>query len=586
MKQVTATASLLLGKQSWPVACLLAMSLVVVGITAVNSRADEGSGQQAAVKVTVNATVVVRQRPGAWSVLGVMATNQGNTAGEGMVSVFFPPDSQRQWARRIWVPASAERTSWLPVQIPAGINPSVTRLPYSVLTLDATAGKDVLQRRAGEGLVGDGLMLIGHDTAKTCGYLAGMHDGDPGPVEESAGRFAKPAPAANDQALETLAAARDALDLEPGCSTLHADFLPPWAECLDGYDQMLLASDRIVRDTAGLAAVRGWVRNGGRLWIMVDRVQSTTLLALLGNAMPVETMDRVELNCFTIESFDETTDAVVTDACELEEPAEMVRVVASEANVPCRIEGWPAAVWLPYGEGEVLLTMLGSTGWRSADGKSAAKALRILAKRFFSPRKNRPTVTAAEPAIRQLVGYRVAGRRLPLVLLGGYCLTLLAAGIACARCGRPERLLWVVPIASVVAAGLLVGGGVASARSVPPTVVAAQLVRVAPETDECQAESLLAIYDQQSRPVDWQAGRLQLFTLDRAGDESVNRRAWTDDDAVVLPEVTTRAGSVESATVVGTQPLEEPVAAVVQFGSEGLSGLLSSGRLGGVADAV
>ncbi|MFM9196531.1 MAG: hypothetical protein ACKOWG_12465 [Planctomycetia bacterium] len=558
MKQLTATASLLLGKAAWPVACLLAMCLVTAGTPAAPAAADEGSGQQAGVKVAVNATVVVRQRPGVWSVLGVMATNPGNTAGEGMVSVFFPPDSQRQWARRIWVPASAERTSWLPVQIPAGIDPTVTRQPYSVLTLDATAGKDVLQRRAGEGLVGDGLMLIGHDTARTCGYLAGMHDGDPGPVEESAGRFTTPAPVADDQALETLAAARDAFDLEPGCGMLHADFLPPWSECLDAYDQMLLANDRIVRDTAGLAAVRGWVRNGGRLWIMADRVQPATLLALLGNAMPVQLVDRVELDRFRIESFDETADAFVTDACDLEEPAGMIRVVATDADVPCRVDGWPAAVWLPSGEGEVLLTMLGSTGWRSADG-TAAKGLKLLARRFFSPRKNRPKVAAAEPAIGQLVGYRVAGRRVPLLLLGGYCLALLAAGIACARHGRPERLLWIVPVASVVAAGLLVGGGVASARSVPPTVVAAQLVRVAPETDECQAESLLAIYDQRSRPVAWQAGRLQLLALERAGDESVNRREWTDDDAVVLPEVTTRAGSVESATVVGTQSLEEPV---------------------------
>jgi hypothetical protein len=564
------------------------MGLIAGGMaaTVAADREDPVPGQRAPVDVSVNSLVMVRQRPGVWSVLGVTATNPADVAGEGMVSVFFPPDSHSQWARRLWVPSRAERTSWLPLQIPAGLDPSVARQPYKVLTLDATAGRDVLKHRAGEGLVGDGLMLIGHDTAKTCGYLAGMHEADSGPSKESAGRFTKPAPDADEQALETLAAAREAFDLEPGCSMLHADFLPPWSECLDGYDQMLLANDRIVRDTAGLAAVRGWVRNGGRLWIMVDRVQPATLLALLGNALPVKTMDRVELDRFTIDSFDDTADAFVTDACDLEEPAGMVRVVATDADVPCRVDGWPAAVWLPYGEGEVLLTMLGSTGWRSADGKSAAKALRLLAKRLFSPRKNRPNVAAAEPAIRQLVGYRVAGRRVPLVLLGGYCLTLLAAGIACARRGRPERLLWIVPIASVMAAGLLVGGGVASARSVPPTVVAAQLLRVATETDEGQAESLLAIYDQRSRPVEWQAGRLQLLALERPGDESVNRREWTDDDTVVLPEVTTRAGSVESASVVGTQPLEEPVAAVVQFGPDGLSGRLSTGRLGAVADAV
>ncbi|MFM7291597.1 MAG: hypothetical protein ACKO6B_10225, partial [Planctomycetia bacterium] len=148
------------------------------------------------------------------------------------------------------------------------------------------------------------------------------------------------------------------------------------------------------------------------------------------------------------------------------------------------------------------------------------------------------------------------------------------------------RLLWIVPVASVVAAGLLVGGGAASARSVPPTVVTAQLVSIAPETDECRTESLLAVYDQRSRPIDWRTAPLQLLAFDRAGDGTVYRREWTDDDAVVLPRVATRAGSVESATVVGTQPLDERVAAVAQFGPEGLTGRLAAGRLAGVADAV
>ena len=349
---------------------------------------------------------------------------------------------------------------------------------------------------------------------------------------------------------------------------------------------MLLTSDRIVQDTAGLAAVRAWVRNGGRLWIMADRVQPATLLALLGNALPVEPVDRVELNRFTLETFDETLETVVTDAGDLEEPVAMVRVVASTAEVPSRVAGWPAAVWIPYGEGEVLLTMLGARGWRSADGTTASKGLGVLAKRFFAPRKSRPDVAAAGPAIGRLVGYRVTGPGIPLAVLGGYCVALGGAGLFYGRRRQPERLLWIVPIASLAAAGLLAGGGVASARSVPPTVVTAQLLEVAPATDECQTESELAIYDQRSRPIDWQAGRLHLFSLDRPGEQETMRRQWTDDDAVVLPGTATRAGSVESAAVVGAQPLDRRVAAVVQFGPEGLVGRVSTGRLADVSDPV
>ena len=541
--------------------------------------------------IAVNSIVVPRQRPGSWSVLGLTATNPGDEAAEGLVSVFFPPDAHLQFARRVWVPPHAERTSWLPVQVPAGIPESVSRQAFTVLSLDPTASQEVLLRRTGETLTSEGLMAISHDAAKTAAYLDRPAELDrparlapPAGDEEPAGGRGGADPDA--EAMATLTAGRLAVDLDESCGQLWDEFLPPWADCLQGYDHMILTSDRIVQDSAGLAALRAWVQGGGRLWIMVDRVRPATLLALLGNAVRIEPVDRVELDQFTIETLDEAAETVVTDACDLEEPVGMLRVVASEADVPCRVNGWPAAAWVPYGEGEVLLTVLGSRGWRTADGKTATQGLKRLAKRFFSARKGRPRISAAEPALEQLVGYRVPGRGLPLAVLGGYCLTLCGAGLLCARWKRPERLLWLVPTASAVAAGLLVGSGAASARSVPPTVVTAQLVRIAPETDECQAESLLAIYDQRSRTIDWQAARRHLFSLDRTGEGEVNRREWTDDDTVVLPQTHTRAGSVESATVVGSQSLDTRVAAVVRFGPEGLVGRLSTGSLAHVSDAV
>lgn len=557
---------------------------------AVAGPAEEPRHPRTPVDVGVNSVVVPRQRPGAWSVLGLTATNTGDAAAEGLVSVFFPPDSRRQFARRVWVPPHAERTSWLPVEVPAGIPQAVTRQSYTVLSLDPTATQEVLVRRDGETLTTEGLMAISHDTAKTAAYLNRPAELDhPAAEMESAEQSAGGGRRGSDpdaEALDTVVASRLAVDLDESCGQLWQEFLPPWADCLQGYDHMIVTSDRITQDAAGLAALRAWVRGGGRLWIMADRVRPATLSALLGNAAHVEPVDRVELDQFTIESRDEASETAVADTCDFEEPAVMLRVVTSAADVPCRVNGWPAAIWVPYGEGEVLLTTLGSRGWRSADGKTATPGLKLLAKRFFAARKGRPNLSAAGPALQQLVGYRVPGLGLPLAVLGGYCLTLIGGGLLCARRKRPEGMLVLVPIASLVAAGLMAARGVASARSVPPTVVTAQLLEMAPETDECQAESLLAIYDQRSRTIDWQAARRHLFTLDRAGEGEVNRREWTDDDTVVLPDTHTRAGSVESATVVGSQPLATRVAAVARFGPEGLVGKLSTGSLADVSDAV
>ena len=44
-----------------------------------------------------------------------------------------------------------------------------------------------------------------------------------------------------------------------------------------------------------MAAVRAWVRNGGKLWLMLDLLQENTVNQLLGGHFPFETVDRLSL---------------------------------------------------------------------------------------------------------------------------------------------------------------------------------------------------------------------------------------------------------------------------------------------------
>ncbi len=101
----------------------------------------------------------------------------------------------------------------------------------------------------------------------------------------------------------------------------------------------MLSSDRITNDAAGLTTLRSWVRNGGRLWVMLDRISPETVRALLGNAMNFTVIDRVALDAFELESI-EPGIATNVEQCEYDQPIESVRVLLSFGG------GHPSRGWL------------------------------------------------------------------------------------------------------------------------------------------------------------------------------------------------------------------------------------------------
>ena len=70
---------------------------------------------------------------------------------------------------------------------------------------------------------------------------------------------------------------------------------PPLPEAFDGIDHLVLASNRLADDPVGVRAVRQWLMRGGRLWVLLDRVDPDVLAPLLGDALDFQVVDRVSL---------------------------------------------------------------------------------------------------------------------------------------------------------------------------------------------------------------------------------------------------------------------------------------------------
>ncbi|MFO0871954.1 MAG: hypothetical protein U0935_23760 [Pirellulales bacterium] len=553
-------------------ACLGTLVLACAAAAQEPPPADDAA---APIMSSASMAFVRRHRTDGWTVVGMNASNPRSTDGEAMLAVFFADEPSRQYARRLWLPPHSRRYDWLPFFIPGRFSDPKDQMTLRTVMIDASGGREVLQRRLGELLSSDMLLARDTDPVKTAGYFR-----RPTLDAELMSSYQ------DDDAVATMTLARTSTSLSSNATQLELDFLPPWPHILRTYDNIILTADRIQFDSAGQSAMRGWIRTGGRLWVMLDRVSPETLSLLLGNAVDLQTVDRVELDQYRLESFDAASGEWISEDCEYEVPVELVRVVTSASDVPCRINGWPAAIRVPYGDGEVLITTLAPRGWRAEFQEKPTRALKLLGHRLFQVREGRVTPRVFQTALQDQIGYQIPRRGLAVSLLGSYCLGLLVAGGWLVRTGRLDRLAWVVPAITLVAAATFIGIGLQSSTSVPAMLTHAQLIQFQPQSNEAQIEGLAAVYDQQSRAVTWEGMERSWVVPDPADDASVRRLIWTDRDGTQTQNAAVQAGAVGLAGEWGSRQLAQHIGVRGRFGADGFAGTFTRGELKTTEDPV
>jgi len=339
---------------------------------------------------------------------------------------------------------------------------------------------------------------------------------------------------------------------------------------------MVLCGDRLAHDAAGVAAIRAWLRVGGRLWIMADRTPTSMLAAILGNRLDLTVVDHVELDRFTMESLIRQSGDVLVDECDFEEPVDFLRVATSRKDISTTINGWPAAIWFPFGEGEVLLTTLAPRGWISEFDQKPTGALRQVVTRFFTVPEGRLDPAVMMPAVSQQIGYAIPSRGFAMSVMAACCGCLAAVGFLLARRNQLQHLAWTVPLIVAVTTGVFVVTGVTNSHSVPPTISALEIHRTLPGTDEIRTEGLAAIYDARSRGVDWSTPHRQWTVPVPPSDGEIHRLVWLDDDTVAPADASIAAGSVGAARLSAASVSKKPLSVTARFGPAGLEGTFST----------
>lgn len=504
------------------------------------------------------------------------------------------------YGREVWAPAHAMLKSWMLVG-PAPPQPHEFIREIEMLLYDRSSGnEELILPRTEERIRGRGVPYRVRDP-----FTALMFDEDELPSPPS-GQPPQPQ-SLRDEIFDLVCVFRQARNLSEYFQVVSPGSLPPSVEAFDGIDHFILASDRLIRDPAGLQVLRRWLQQGGKLWVMLDRVGPQLLAALLGDAFDFQIVDRIELTSFRVETRGSAGAAQgpappSSPLQEHDRPVEMVRILLPPGEEsPHTVNDWPVWFKRRVGKGEVVFTALGARGLHrprtNHDRPSryptmpflpvAGEALSDVALELHPSTHIEPfSVNDFAPMLTEEIGYSIVGRGSAMLIFGSFLVGAVALGLVLRKARHPEWLGWLGPAAALGAATAFVLTGHASRRKVPPTVALAQIVHAVSGKEEAAAHGLLEVYRPDSGETRSGTNHGGFFDLDPEGLQGKSRRfLLTDRGAWHWDNLNLPAG-VRSAPFHSTIHTEKPIAAVARFGPNGIEGKLTSEPFHELSDAL
>lgn len=302
----------------------------------------------------------------------------------------------------------------------------------------------------------------------------------------------------------------------------------------DGYDSVVIGSNDFLKDLAIVGAMRNWIARGGRLWIMLDRVDPKLVGPLLGASGLIHVMGTTELDRIHIKTTDMVTAGDEDMNYEMQPPARFIKIMAEGLDVTHTIDGWPAVAWAKIGQGELLLTTLDATAWvkespmtnRPADPPEArtgrnrerfSRGFSIVAemvttrysarpwvgtlpRRFFGPRETTYRTQAMSAMAADRIGLPVFSRSVVLGLLTGFLGILIAGSWFLQNKGKLEHLGWIGPVVAILFSAPVVLMASQYRKDVQPQVSAVQSVDATAGMDQMVVTESASIYQPTAEP--------------------------------------------------------------------------------------
>lgn len=505
---------------------------------------------------------LMRYADEAWGVMQATAYNRGTEPVDVDGVAWFASDPGLQFSRRFQLPPGSSRTVWMPILTP--------KLPPGAKALDlhwATIRKDgsLISNRQGERLSDSPIRVP--KSRLVIAYVTGREK-----------RHA--------EARELLQSIRKEFGVDVMVQNLSSPPFPPTREAWDIAGIVAVATDELVNDAAALNALRLWTQAGGRLWLQLDQIQPETVMALLGDALPFEEIDRTSTVDVEMAPGEDSRDFRPQRAG-FERPVPYVRVVVEPpAAVHQRLDGWPAAFSFVYGSGKVFCTTADMSAWfhprhwrrheeiagaRNSQWYDTSDAGLLVVQEVALLKEPAVTRDALTDYVVSQVGYTTPKRSSVAGLLVGFAVALCVISLGLRFRQKSGWMLCAIPVLALAASVGLVAVGQA-ARGEPHGRVLAQVVESEPGQTVASVTEALTYYADETMPLDETVTSGAPLIPDRTGVASSRWRAeWTGVDQWALKGVELPPG-VRVATNRTHLEFEEPLRATATFDSNGVTG--------------
>ena len=517
-----------------------------------------------------------------WSSLLVGAANPSDEDKSITVAFFVDGQQNVQYAKEFWLPANSQRELSVPIRLPENTDPQGNRAEISMMQLNRWgSGRETFSNNA------VGMPISKRSVMQTEREMATGYFLDPNKLQNGNTNALR-----RRQLSYVIEACRSwskSTEMVQPAISFHAASIPDTYKALDQLDQAIIAGDGLQYDSHGIAALRQWVRAGGKLWIMADLTSPELVNDLLGSEASFSIVDRVELNDYEmsyseIESSSIGANKAVWDS---ERPATFARVLTDAEQVDATIDGWPAAFWQELGEGRIMVTTLSINGWIDKQGQTTA-ALRFLSSHFFEfPQPTTDSQQELTALVNEQIGYRIPSRTLPTLILALNGIVILAFGLVWTRQRKLERMAFLIPASAGTTALVLLLLGGQSAKSVPTMASSAQVIQVHPSSSEADIESAHALYCQQATPInaDFLSDAL-LMPSSLSGSSQTERLLVAENGQATWVARPQAPGAVKQYQSETTVSLTDPINVHGTFDEQGFRGTMQGLDVASCSDAL
>ena len=283
-------------------------------------------------------------------------------------------------------------------------------------------------------------------------------------------------------------------------------------------DLLMLAESAPLRDAATVGTLKSFLNSGGRIWVMLEAIDTQDLQPLLEPNQQLRTVDSVQLTNFRVDSTGpsiQEQDARV----DLEDPVIFKRLMHHGGSVGHRIDGWPASLVMPVGRGELIITALESSAWIKPRKMQTSEdpffqsdyELRPWARSIIDTvqAKRASNIISLKDLDYPLerIGNPVVSRGLVAAILLGFCTALVGMSIWRLAARDAKAMGWIAPGLALLASIPLVYLAWSQKREIPAMVSLLQWVQLESKSGAVLRESA-AVYLPQGTSMDLQSNLL------------------------------------------------------------------------------